>query len=223
VIGNLWKNKKKDIVLVHGAGSFGHALVIEKGLHEVIDANKFKDVFEVQNQCAKLCGFVVEALRKNGVNSQRVAPNKIIRSEKARIVDIDRQAITSLLDREITPVLHGDMVLDLEWNYSVVSGDQIISKLTNLAEFSVLATDVDGIIVDGKIIEKIDRKNFEQIKKHLRQSSSPDVTGGMLGKVSELKDAGGKYFIVNAKYPQRILAIFDNKKTICTELEFDKM
>jgi len=220
MLAKLWENKKRDIVLVHGAGSFGHTLVIEKKLKGILDQKQQQDAIEVQKECKNLSDILILNLKKFGINAQRIAPHEIIESDCARIIKIDKEKILQLLKLGIMPVLHGDMVLDKQWKYSVCSGDQIIARLSKDAQFTILATDVDGIMAKEKLIEKIDDKNFEDIKKYLKESASPDVTGGMLGKISELKKSGGKYYIVNAKYPQRILDIFNGKKTICTEIKF---
>jgi len=118
------------------------------------------------------------------------------------------------------PVLYGDMVVDSQWGFSVCSGDQIIVKFAKEAEFTVWGTDVDGILVEGEVIGKIDNTNFSEISWYLQESGSPDVTGGMYGKVLEMLEAGGTYFVVNANYAQRIEAVLHGESAICTKLEF---
>jgi len=220
MLGELWALGERDIVLVHGAGSFGHALVIEKNLQGKLGKERLADVREVQRECANLSEIVVSNLRKNGIAAQRVAAHEIIDSKNGRIFNIDKSAIHELLENEKMPVLYGDMVDDFGLGFSVCSGDQIIANLSEDADFTVLGTDVDGILIEGKVVEKIDSTEFEKIKNHLGRSGSPDVTGGMLGKINEMKEVGGRYFVVNANYPQRIADILRGKKVLYTKLDF---
>ncbi|MDP2845516.1 MAG: amino acid kinase, partial [Candidatus Methanoperedens sp.] len=54
-------------------------------------------------------------------------------------------------------------------------------------------SDVDGVL-DGKgnVIKKITPHSFVDMKKNIRGSASTDVTGGMLGKVSEFLELANK-------------------------------
>jgi isopentenyl phosphate kinase len=56
------------------------------------------------------------------------------------------------------PVLHGDMVLDETQNWSVLSGDQILSALCTLYRptIAVFVTNVDGVLgAGGQVVKKI--------------------------------------------------------------------
>jgi len=220
MLGKLWVSGTRDIILVHGAGSFGHALVIEKELRGKLSEDKIEGALEVQRECANLSDVLVGKLLENGVDAQRIAPHEIIEAKAGRIVNIDKTRVFDSLESGKMPVLHGDMVVDSEWGFSVCSGDQIIAKFAPEAEFVVLGTDVDGILVDGKVVEKIDNSNFNEISKHLKESGSPDVTGGMYGKILEMLEAGGTYFVVNANFADRVKAVLEDKEAICTKMEF---
>lgn len=220
MLGGLWANGNRDIILVHGAGSFGHALVIEKGLEGKLGEEKLEAALEVQRECGNLSEVLVGKLIENGVDAARVSPHEIIESKASRIVNIDKRRVFDLLEAGKMPVLHGDMVVDSEFGFSVCSGDQIIAKFAKEAEFVVLGTDVDGILVEGEVVEKIDNANFDEISSHLKESDSPDVTGGMYGKILEMLEAGGKYFVVNANFAQRVEAVLLGESEICTKIEF---
>jgi len=47
MLGKLWADGDRDIILVHGAGSFGHALVIEKDLRGKLSEDKLEGALEV--------------------------------------------------------------------------------------------------------------------------------------------------------------------------------
>ncbi len=221
MLGRLWAGGRRDIVLVHGAGSFGHALVIEYGIKDGIRSEKDKEGYrKTQEACAQLSKMVVGSLRSHGVDAITVQPHDIIVQKNKRIVKFDERRVFDLLAMGKMPVLHGDMVPDEALGGSVCSGDQMVAYLAKKAERTVLGTDVDGIMADGKLVGKIDRKNFAAVEKHLKESDSPDVTGGMAGKIKELKGVGGEIYVANANYPKRIEALLLGKKALCTQMEF---
>ncbi|MEM4195305.1 MAG: hypothetical protein QXY05_03270, partial [Candidatus Anstonellales archaeon] len=83
----------------------------------------------------------------------------------------------------------------------------------------VLGTNVDGVLADGKVVEKITRKNFEKVSKHLGGAGTTDVTGGMRGKILEIMKARRPAYVVNALHPNRIEALLlGKKKPVCTEI-----
>ena len=84
----------------------------------------------------------------------------------------------------------------------------------------VLATNVDGILAEGKLVKKITRRNFFEVKKHIGKSGEPDVTGGMAGKIAELMSSRRPAYVVNARKPERMQALLLGKKAVCTEIGF---
>jgi isopentenyl phosphate kinase len=98
-----------------------------------------------------------------------------------------------MLSLGVTPVLHGDVVMDTVRGASIVSGDQLVASLAKaLSPDRVgLATDVQGVLGrDGSVIGKIRRGEGRGLAGGSRNT---DVTGGMEGKLEELlalADAG---------------------------------
>jgi len=220
-IAKLAKAGVRDIVLVHGAGSFGHPLVLQYGLDSGVKTmEQQKNCKKVQDACAELSALVAGALKKQGVPAVSVAPHSIAVSKSKRISSLDEKPVFSLLSAGKLPVLYGDMVMDEELGFSVLSGDQLVAYLAKWADRVVMASDVDGIFAEGKLVPKITGKNFARIRAHLSGSKTPDVTGGMAGKIAELEAAGVKapIFIVNARYPERVKALLLGKKAICTKI-----
>jgi isopentenyl phosphate kinase len=208
-----------ELIIVHGAGSFGHAPVIKYKLNEgVKTAAQKKGCKITQKACARLSSFVIAALKKKGVAAVSIPPHEIISSKNKRIEKFDQSRIKSALKGGKVPVLYGDMVSDSKLGCSVCSGDQIISYLGARAERIVLATNVDGVLVSGKVTPLITRKNFKTVARHITGSSSPDVTGGMLGKINELLKVKSPCYIVNAKKPARVVALLCGKKAVSTKV-----
>lgn len=173
------------LILVHGAGSFGHPQAI-KWINEGFDA---QGVCSTHSSVKVLNSMVLESLNNSGVCSLPVHPLSSCLLENSEIVDFKLDNIKIMLERGIVPVLHGDVVMDRIKGATVLSGDKIVPYLaTNLEATKIgVGSNVDGVFDnEGGIIKKITPLSFMDIKKHIKGSTSTDVTGGMLGKVSEL-------------------------------------
>ena len=221
MLGKLWRANVRDLVLVHGAGSFGHSLVIEHRLDNGVrtDEQKLASA-KTHAACAKLTALLVAELLGNGVPAISVPPALLITQENKRIIKFDEKKVTEYLSMGFLPILRGDMVPDIELGMSVCSGDQIVARLGKKAERIVLGTDVDGVVVDGKVVPLITSQNFSKFETHLRPSDSPDVTGGMAGKIKELLAGRVSAFVANARHPERLEALLMGKKAVCTQIEW---
>lgn len=219
-VASLWKKGVRDFVLVHGAGSFGHALVLKYGINDGVrtDAQKL-GCADTHSACAELSSLLVKALIGQGVPAIPIPPSSVLEQKGGRILAFNEAPVRGCLKSGFLPVLHGDMVPDSTMGASVCSGDQIVSYLGRGAEYVVLATNVDGVLDgEGKIIPAITSSNFSEISQHLKRREG-DVTGAMEGKLRELLALETPSYIVNAAHPERILGLMLGKKGIlCTEV-----
>ncbi len=215
----VWHQGVRDFILVHGAGSFGHAPVLKYGLKDGIHSDAQKLGFaDTHASCSELSFLLVNALIKKDVPAVSLSPTTLIEQKYKRISKFNKKLIFDYLKKGYLPVLYGDMVPDSVIGGSVCSGDQIVSNLAKDAEFAVLATNVDGVLdSQGQVIEKITKQNFNQIKKHLMKTEN-DVTGAMEGKLKELLSLKTPSYIVNAKNNERIIALMMGKNALCTEV-----
>lgn len=220
-IAKVWKSGARDLIVVHGAGSFGHALVLEYGINDgVRTMEQQKGCRKTQEACANLSRLVAGALAAEGVPALSIAPHSIIVSKNRRIETFDESPVLECLTEGRLPVLYGDMVMDSALGFSVCSGDQVVAYLAAWADRVVMASNVDGIFAEGKLVKKITGKNFPKIRPSLSGSKTPDVTGGMAGKIAELMDVKAPIYVVNAAKPERVAALLLGKKTVCTEIRF---
>ena len=156
------------VIVVHGAGSFGHPQAKEYGVANGgdIDGNaRLKEGIEkTKTSVRKLCKLVCDELSKeNGyqwadgtgsIAPDRVAPispygkfftvgKKLNRNLSRRGFDEVRAAVMA----GKVPVLHGDVVRDSEQGCAILSGDTLVECLTE--EFKpkrvVFISDVEGI------------------------------------------------------------------------------
>ncbi|WP_407356877.1 isopentenyl phosphate kinase [Methanolobus sp. WCC5] len=174
------------LIIVHGAGSFGHPQVKRFGLKGNFDHT---GSIITHMSVRKLNTVVVEALNSAGVNALPLHPMACAVSENGRIRSMFLEPIKEMLYNGFIPVLHGDMVMDTELGTSVLSGDQIVPYLAIKLKASRIGigSAEEGVLDDqGKALPAISKDNFDRIKDCLGGSANTDVTGGMLGKVLEL-------------------------------------
>lgn len=222
-VAKAWK-KSRDWVFVHGAGSFGHPLVVKYNLNNGISSTEQKLRFaETHEACMELSILVCSALNAEGVPVISVPPAMVITSKNKRIHSFNTKLIEDYLNSGYVPLLFGDMVPDLELGGSVCSGDQIISYLGKGAEKIILATNVDGVLDDsGQVIQVINEQNFAEISKHLK-SDKKDVTGAMAGKLKELLELDTPSFIINGLKPERVKELMLDKEALCTKVSKKSM
>ncbi len=218
-VSGIWKKGIRDFILVHGAGSFGHALVLKYGINDGVKTREQKIGFaDTHASCSELSMRLVHALIKEGVPAISLPPAAVLEQKKKRISKFNDVLVRAYSRAGFLPVLYGDMVPDSALGGSVCSGDQIVAYLGKDVEFIVLATSVDGVLDDnGKVIAKITSDNFEEVKKHLKKNDK-DVTGAMEGKLKELLALDTVSYIVNAAHPERLEALMLGRKAICTEV-----
>ncbi len=217
MLGSVWKSGTRDFILIHGAGSFGHPLVLKYGLDNGIRTDAQKAGMALTHAaCTCLSQAIVDALVKNDVPAITVPPSSIGKLSGKRIAKLDSSAALSLLSSGFLPVLHGDMMLDEKMGGAVCSGDQLVSYFGKDAGRVILGTNVDGITAEGRVVPRITKENLSEILAHVKGAGTADVTGGMRGKLEELLRMGKPAYITNALHPERIEKLLRGEKTICT-------
>ncbi len=189
------------LLVVHGAGSCGHPEARRYRLERGIDAGNISGIYQTHRAVCRLNDAVVGALRNAGIEAVGIHPLDLALAEDGRLVRFESEHIAEMLRRGVTPVLHGDVVMDRKRGACIVSGDQLVAYLARaLAIGRVgLATDVDGVLQNGAVVPRIDSRSC--ISLSIGGSDNTDVTGGMRGKIAELlalADAGIESHIFHA-------------------------
>jgi isopentenyl phosphate kinase len=176
-----------DLVLVHGAGSFGHIPAKKYGLPHEFSREGLR---VTHSSVSHLCEMVVEALSLAGVDSLPVHPLSCLFLQSGRIDSFFMQPIKEMLKNGIMPVLHGDVAMDATGKASIVSGDQLVSYIARTLQADVVAigSNVDGVLYSSKPLTMITRKELSKVQSAIGGSAGVDVTGGMRGKLLELLD-----------------------------------
>ncbi len=202
---------KKGLMIVHGGGSFGHPLAKEYGLDKgITNPSQLKGVALTRVAMTKLNLYTVEALVNESIPAVAVQTSAIAMNKSRRIETFDLGFINWLLSSNMVPVIYGDVVADSEQEYSILSGDQIVSYLTKQFEPEriILATDVDGVFDkdpkrDSESKEKAKHISFLSNRElaSIDFGDKNDVTGGIKGKLIELlelAEEGYESVIINA-------------------------
>lgn len=221
----------RDLIVVHGGGSYGHPLAskyrIADGLKEESQVLGFS---KTHNAMLELNKMIIDALIEQDIPAFPLSPSSFIVTENGRIKTLQSEAISLLLRAGLVPVLFGDAVLDSHRGCSVLSGDQLATRLATDLDASglVFGVDVDGVYTsnpklnqNATLIRHLSISGVESIA-HIEGSTQTDITGGMLGKVREAIPAvnsGIRVIVLNAKRPGNILKILKGEEVIATILE----
>ncbi len=178
------------LVLGHGSGSFGHHAAhryqTRKGVRSPEEWAGFTHVWE---RARALNQIVVENLTGAEIPVISFAPSSFLITCNHEIQNWDTTAIKSSLDHRIVPLLNGDVVFDREIGGTIVSTEELFTALaTSILPNRILLAGIEpGVWRDYRKRDSI----FEHINPDMdvlgasnsMQSSSIDVTGGMLSKV----------------------------------------
>ncbi len=193
-IASSLKKKPFRLVLVHGAGSFGHPIVKKYKLVDGIKSEK-QILPLAQNQVLmnELNVLVCNALLEKGVPAFPFQYSSATVSRKGVITGMNINLLERMLKLGLVPVLVGTPSIDSVQGCSIISGDQMISYLSSRlnAKKVIFATNTKGIYdsnpdthKDAKLMRAITRRELAELK--AEGSSDIDVTGGMGGKVSHI-------------------------------------
>ena len=207
----------KNLIIVHGGGSFGHPTAQKYGIKEGLREDAQKVGFaETHHVMTVLNGLVMDALVWHSVPAFSVAPSCCVVTENGRIKTFEDAVLKTLLNMGFVPVLYGDAVLDAKLGFTVLSGDQIVAYLARKFDAGriVIGVDTDGlydadpkVAKNARLYKHLTLSELEKVKSKLGGSTAADVTGGMVGKIAELVPAvaqGIPVAIVNAAKPNRV-------------------
>ena len=119
-------SRPQDLVLVHGAGSFGHIPARQYGLPKRFSPEGLRVTHE---SVVRLNRLMLEALAEAGVESLPIHPLSCLILSGGRIESFATEPIEKMLEDGIMPMLHGDVAMDLTQRAGIVSGDQLVSYL----------------------------------------------------------------------------------------------
>lgn len=180
------EGKIQSLLLVHGAGSCGHPQARQYHLDQGLSRENVRGMFETHTAVCSLNKAVVTALRTEGVDAIGISPIASAVAADGRLISFEIRPLALMMESGIVPVLHGDVVMDRVRGASIVSGDQLVAHLASALPINRVgvATDVSGVLHEGRTLLRLHPRNAATLT--LGESTHPDVTGGMRGKIAEL-------------------------------------
>ena len=186
-------HRSRRLVVVHGAGSFGHFQAKEFGVQggSLEDPRVVRGFAETRASVTKLNTKIVDALVREKVNAVGLSPCAFWDSRGCSAASVE--IIRGLVGRGFVPVLHGDAIACGDRSV-ILSGDKIVADLAEVLRPKVVLflSNVNGIYnkppsCEGAIlIPRIEVfPNGWSCVGIEFESAAHDTTGGMRGKVEE--------------------------------------
>ena len=120
------KKADKQLILVHGAGSFGHILAKQYRLNEGYKKiGQIKGFSLTHEKVQQLNSLVLQSLHKHEIPAVSISAHSIVRLNNHELEKIDCNIFQDYLNKDFTPVTFGDVVLDKKLRFSICSGDRI--------------------------------------------------------------------------------------------------
>jgi isopentenyl phosphate kinase len=201
--GELAGAPRGSLLLLHGAGSFGHPGARRWRLNEppagAGERERTRGAAIVAAEVRRLHLAVLRALLDAGIDAWSVPAATLVRQRAGRLEALPSEPFGSALARGAVPVSFGDVVPDLAWGFSILSADTMAVELARSlgARRVLFVSDVDGALrppTPGRGRRSVyPRLTPEIVRELLPTPGAPDVTGGIRGKLAAmlaLADAG---------------------------------
>ena len=236
VMDNLAKKIKKankQIILIHGAGSFGHIQAKKYKLNEGYSRPGQIHGFSVTHEMVqRLNSMVLKSLQNNGIPAVSISPHSVVKLDDHKLASMNYNVFDEYLKKKFTPVTFGDVVLDKKLSFSICSGDLLARALAN--HFKpvkvIFVIDEDGLYTsnpkidkNAKLIESTTIGELERLKTFADVHA--DVTGGMGGKIETIKNIsklGIDTVLLNGNKPDRLYKVLVGEDTKSTIVYGDK-
>ncbi len=198
-----------DLIVLHGAGSFGHPGARRFGLAAapgpgVADRRRARGAAFVAAEVRRLHLAVLRALVDAGASPASVPMATHATNREGRLAALDAQPFRAALAGGRTPVSFGDVVPDAAWGTSILSADTIALELARSMrpDRVVFVSDVEGVyegppVGRRRVVAELTGGVIEGLRP---SGSGPDVTGGIRGKAEAMRsiaDAGADAVLIS--------------------------
>lgn len=218
----------EPVVIVHGAGSFGHVIAsqhrIQDGYHEeaqIMAASRVMEDVRTLNLA------VMSALLRSGLPAVSLPPSALVRLREGRMESADVEVFRRYLDLRIAPVTFGDVALDLARGFGICSGDLMMEVLARELgpRRTIFCSDVDGVFTSdpamdpsARLLEVVDRTTLSSLP---RTQRCADVTGSIFGKIEtmlRIASHGEGSMVINGLVPGRLAAAMRGDEVVGTRV-----
>jgi isopentenyl phosphate kinase len=222
----------KNLLIVHGGGSFGHPVAERYAIRDGYKEEGQKIGFsETHHYMTVLNGLFMDALIWHDVPAMSITPSSCITTENGRIKMFEETSLRTVLKMGFTPVMYGDAVFDTKLGFTILSGDQLVSALAMRfnADRMMIGVDEDGVFESdpkaektAKMFDRLTLKELKRLHDKIAKTPTRDVTGGMPGKIAELIPAVEKNIpamIFNASKPRYVYKVLRGENVKGTMIE----
>lgn len=207
-------------IIIHGGGSFGHYWSVKYDMHTKPEKYSSKGISIVHSSMLDLNRIVNEAFSAENIFPYSISPFSLLLEGKPLMKKI--KELKTMSEKKIIPITYGDVVHVKANTYSIVSGDVLVTLLSNILKPSkvIFTINVDGLfnnLHEKKIIREIDLSQFEKQEKSIITNTVcgiDDVTGGMKRKMQEalkIADKGTDVIFINGLQPGRLKNVLTQK------------
>ena len=190
-IGNILNQNNYDLIIVHGAGSFGHPIAKKYNISVGLDGSlkQKKAIKETREQVQELNNILCNYMNMKGINTASIVPSStMVTNGPKEIIDFPFELFDNALNENKVPVTFGDVTQDEKQGISILSGDILMMELTKYYRplYSIFVMDHPGVYdgdpnnPESKIKSVI---NIETIRNLSSNQKGADVTGGLVGKI----------------------------------------
>ena len=222
-LSEICRRSDKNLVIIHGAGSFGHLKAKKYRLAEGnipgIDQNT--GVKEVRNDMLELNSIVVKSLQNHGLSVMTYPPHKWATGTGPNFSG-------ELPIHEGITVVYGDVVDDSEKGFGILSGDDLMfryaTELPDVERAVFAIGGVDGILKvppEHAKPEDLIEVWSPQMEFEGEHASDIDVTGGIGLKAARgamIAEKGVDVLIINGEIPERVLSAINGQSVKGTRI-----
>ncbi|MBN2600197.1 MAG: isopentenyl phosphate kinase family protein [Candidatus Thermoplasmatota archaeon] len=221
------KKANKQVIIIHGAGSFGHILAKQYKLNDGFKQKKQLKGFSLTHTMVqRLNTLVLTSLQHHGLPAVSLPPHALLSLSNHALARIDYNMFKKYLALGFMPVSFGDVVLDNQLGFSICSGDLLMQLLA--AEFQpekvIFVMDEDGLYSanpkttkHATFFENTTIPELETLTTSL--DTHADVTEGMKGKIHTIKQiakTGTDTVLLNGNIHNRLYDTLKGKKVRST-------
>ena len=218
-----------SIVLVHGAGSFGHLLAKKWGIANGLDIQKeggqWEAVKMIRSDMRELNNLIIGKMEERGLECIGYPPSDWAKGTGARFTG-DISIFQGRCGQPI-PVTFGDVVdTDDESKFGILSGDDLMLRLSTELQVThsiFLIGDSEGVLTgppdesDSELITQLG----PDTKVKGEHDVEIDVTGGIGLKIErslEIAKVVEEVWIIDGREPGRVLELLASGETTGTKI-----
>ena len=218
-----------SLVLVHGAGSFGHLLAKKWGIANGLDIQKEREQWEavrvIRSDMRELNNLIIGKMEERGLECIGYPPSDWAKGTGARFTG-DISIFQGRCGQPI-PVTFGDVVdTDDESKFGILSGDDLMLRLSTELQVThsiFLIGDSEGVLTgppdesDSELITQLG----PDTKVKGEHDVEIDVTGGIGLKIErslEIAKVVEEVWIIDGREPGRVLELLASGETTGTKI-----